>query len=506
MADLWPTHGALACRWIEKNLIHAEGDYFGQPFRLRDDQRLFVFRWYEFHPGTDSATAPPVWRYKRALKGEAKGGGKTELCAAIACLEFAGPPQIAPKSPNIPVAAASFEQADLLFGTAGTMLGGKGGAVAEAPLRAFFECFDTEILFADGRPGRLFRVAAAAGTNDGGKPTLFVADELHEWGMPGSNKARVHTVISNGLRKRRVGRELNLSTAGFDLASHLGLMYQHGKRVEHEPEVDPEFLFDWREAPEGLDYDDPEQRPVAVRAASAAAGVLWSVDERVRRYDDPVVARHEWVRYFANRWVSVAEDSWLADRPGAWKACEDPAVAIPAGADVVMAVDMSLRHDSTAVATIHARPDGRFVVRSKVWRPDGGKIDHLEVMAHVRAEAERYTVRSVAYDPRFFEVPARILADEGYPVVEVPQSPERMVPACGLAYELIASQMVIHDGDPVLADHVNSAVRRESDRGWTLSKGRSRRHIDACIALVIGLHEANQAAPEPAIDVAANVW
>lgn len=493
MTDLWPTHGALACRWIEKHLIHAEGDFFGQPFQLRPDQRLFLYRWYEYHPGTDSPTAPPAWRYKRALKGEAKGGGKTELCAAIACLEFAGPPQIAPRSPNIPVAAASFEQADLLFGAARTMLGGKEGVVEQAPLRAFFEVYDTEILFADGRPGRLFRVAAAAGTNDGGKPTLFVADELHEWGMPGSNKARVHTVISNGLRKRRVGRELNLSTAGFDLNSHLGLMYQHGKRVEHDPTLDPEFLFDWREAPDGLDYDDPEQRAVAVRAASAAADLLWPVEERVRRYDDPVVARHEWIRYFANRWVSVAEDSWLADHPGAWKACENRDLAtIPADADVVLAVDMALRHDSTAVATVHARHDGRFVVRSKVWRPDGRKIDHLEVMAYIRAEADRFTVRSVAYDPRFFEVPAQILADEGYPMVEVPQSAERMVPACGLAYELIVSERVVHDGDPVLADHVNSAVRRETDRGWSLSKGRSKRHIDACIAMVIGLHEAHQ--------------
>ena len=37
---------------------------------------------------------------------------------------------------------------------------------------------------------------------------------------------------------------------------------------------------------------------------------------------------------------------------------------------------------------------------------------------------------------------------------------------------------------------------RESERGWTLSKGRSKRKIDAVIALVIALHEAAQP-PEP---------
>jgi phage terminase large subunit-like protein len=92
----------------------------------------------------------------------------------------------------------------------------------------------------------------------------------------------------------------------------------------------------------------------------------------------------------------------------------------------------------------------------------------------------------------FFELAAADLTDEGIPMIEVPQSVERMVPACGHAFELIVSGRLVHDADPVLEDHVLSAVQREGERGWTLSKGRSKRKIDAAIALVLACWEASQ--------------
>jgi hypothetical protein len=42
---LWPSEGALAVRWIENKLIFAEGDWYGQPFRRRTDQKRFLYRW-----------------------------------------------------------------------------------------------------------------------------------------------------------------------------------------------------------------------------------------------------------------------------------------------------------------------------------------------------------------------------------------------------------------------------------------------------------------------------
>ena len=41
-------------------------------------------------------------------------------------------------------------------------------------------------------------------------------------------------------------------------------------------------------------------------------------------------------------------------------------------------------------------------------------------------------------------------------------------------------------------DQVLSAVPRQTDTGWRLSKGKSKRKIDACIALVIALSRATE--------------
>jgi len=483
-------------RWIEDNCICGEGDWYGTLIKLRPDQKRFLYRWYEYCPRCSQ------WHYDEALRGAATGDGKTQFIASIVVLEFAGPPQVAIASPNIPIAAASFEQADLLFSAVATMCGGRDEAVKEAPLCGFFEVYDTEIKFKDGRPGRIFRVAAVAGTNEGGLPSLFVCDELHEWGEPGSRKARVKTVIGKSTRKRRTprgcGRQISLSTAGFDKDnSLLGELYKLGLKVLRDPSVSPRFLVDWRESPEGLKYENAEDRRKAVRAASAAADVLWSVEDRVNAWGKPDMPAHEWIRYYGNRWVDIAEDSWMKDHPGAWAKCKGSWEASDAN-PWCLSVDMALKHDSVAVDRIETLPDGRIAVTAKIFRANGGRIDHVKVWDYVKAQAKGSGFRGVVYDPRFFEVPARMLEDEGIQVIQFDQSPQRMGPACGLTFQLILDRKIVQDGDRELADHVNAAVKREQERGFTLAKGKSKKHIDAAIAMCMGvwfMHEV----PEPEV-------
>lgn len=498
--ELWPSQGALAVRWIEDNCICGEGDWYGQLMVLRPDQKLFLWRWYEYCPECGQ------WHYDEALRGAASGDGKTQFVAAIVMLEFAGPSDIAVPSPNIPIAAASFEQADRLFGPVATMAGGRDQVAKESPLCGFFEVYDKEITFADGRPGRIFRVAAAAGTNEGGLPTLFVCDELHEWGEGGDApdpKARVKTVIGKSTRKRKTprgcGRQLSLSTAGFDIDhSLLGEMVKLGRRVLHDPSVAPRYLFDWREAPEGLDYGRPEDREVAVRAASAAAGVLWSVADRVNAWGKPGMPPHEWVRYYGNAWVDLSPDSWLKEHPLAWGRCRGTWCGDAANPFVV-AVDMALRRDSVAVVRCELLPDGRVAVTARIWMPEDGRIDHVEVFRYVRSVGVGPGFRGVVYDPRFFELPARLLEDDGFLVVEFEQTAMRMAPACGQTFDLIVAAGLVHDGDPELGDQVKAAVKRQQDRGFTLSKGKSRRRIDGAVAMCMGVYVLTVMEPEPPV-------
>lgn len=452
---------------------------------MRIDQQRFLYRWYEYCPRCDQ------WHFDEALRGAATGDGKTTFIAAVVVLEFAGPAQIAIGSPNIPIAAASFDQADLLFSTVATMCGGRDQSAKESPLCGFFEVYDTEIKFSDGRPGRIFRIAAIAGTNEGGLPSLFVRDELHEWGDVGGNKARVATVVGKSTRKRRTargcGRIISLSTAGFDVDhSFLGALYRLGKRVERNPKVSPRFLMDWHEAPDGLNFKLAKHREIAITAASAAAGVLWNVADRAADWGKPAFPPHEWIRYYANKWVDVAEESWLKDHPTAWADCRGRWTSDPANPFLV-AVDMALKRDSVAVLRIEQLPDGRYAVDHRIWNPDGGRIDHLEVFNYAKGLATGSGFRGVVYDPRFFELPGRMLEDEGILSIQFDQSPQRMAPACGQAFDLIIKGLIVHDGDSELSSHITSAAKREQERGFTLSKGKSKRHIDAAIALAMGV-------------------
>jgi phage terminase large subunit-like protein len=496
---LWPTEGAVACQWIEDNCICGEGDWYGKPMRLRQDQQAFIYRWYEYCPECQR------WHFEEALKGAATGDGKTGLIAALAVLEFAGPPQLTVPSPIIPIAAASDKQADLLFGVVQTMCGGENQSVKESPLVGFFEVYESEISFADGRPGHINRIASVGGTNEGGLPSLFICDELHEWGDVGDRKARVHTVVGKSTTKRRTprgpGRILNLSTAGFDRKrSLLGAMYERGVKARRRPDTAPRFLMDWREAPDGLDFRRRDHRERAVRAASGAADVLWSVKDRVDKWGTPSMPAHEWIRYFANKWVDVTDDSWLKEHPGAWKRCEGVWESDPAN-PFVITVDMALKRDSVAVDRVEKLPDGRFAVTAKIWRPPpGGRIDHLDVFNYVIDEAVGSGFRGVIYDPRFFELPGRMLEDRGIEVIQFDQTPERMSPACGLAFDLIVGQQIVQDGDEEFASHVNAAVKRVQERGFTLSKGKSKQQIDAAVAMCMGLrvlHEPEEEAAEP---------
>ncbi len=500
--QLWPTYGPMAVRWMQANAICGEGDYYGQLIKLRPDQKRFVYRWYEYCPGCDH------WRYGEAIRTEATGGGKTTFVAALVALEFAGPPEISPASPNIIISAASFKQANLLYGITATMFGGRDESAKESPLCGFFEVYDTKIGYMDGRPGKVERIAAADGTNEGGGPTLFVGDEMHEWGDVGSNKARVHTVVGKSTKKRNCrheipqkdgtirvvhrgpGRLLSLSTAGFDIQFSLfGQMVTHARSAEHDPAKAPRLLFDHFEAPPGLDYENPEHRRIAVVAASPAAGVLWDIQSRVDDWGTPLMPKHEWIRYYANTWVEQAADSWLSDHPGAWAACKG-SWQEASGQLVVMAVDMALKHDSVAVTKVRLLPDERMAVTSKIWYPrDGSNIDHAEVFAYITAEATTLGAdfAGLVYDPRFFQLPALALEDEGFLIIEMPQSPERMAPAVGLTYDMVIAGTIVHDGDPDLASQVAAAAKRAGERGFTLSKGRSKRHIDAAVSMCMGV-------------------
>ncbi len=454
------------CHWIERHCVYGEGDFFGAPVKLHRFQRRILYWLYEYHPVTGAR------RYRETFIEVPKGQGKTPLNGWVQLFELVGPPLFGPKgSPLIPVAAASFEQADLIFGDM------KHCCRESTTLRHFVEAYENEILVKNG-PGRAYRVAAMAGTNDGQRPSSLAADEIHEWS---GNKERVHLVLVNGMSKRGNSMVVNTSTPGSDLDTLAGRKHLYGLRVNGGEVVDPRFLFVHYAAPDIYDLTDEEQLRAAILRANPAAGSFLRLDDVIARFHQ--IPEFEFRRYHLGQWTR-AEECWLP--PGTWEACAGT-VSLDPDRPVFVAVDMALKHDSVAVAIVQPTEDGKIAVSATVWTPDGDTVDVIAVENHLRDLHRRFRVQTIAYDPAYFVRSAQVLFDEGLPMAEFSQHAGSMVPACQEAYRLICDGLLVHPDDATLTDHVLAAAVRETDNGWRLSKGRSRRKIDGCIAMVMAL-------------------
>lgn len=492
------TLGAGVIRWIEALCVHGPGDILGQPVRLTAEEKRFLLWAYEIDADGNRLV-------RRAVRGLAKGGRKTEFASWVALAEMAGPVRFgswdeqgnpvgrAVVDPYVVCAAASYEQADLLFSAA-------RACITEGPLDDFFTTFDNEIQMKD-TPGVLKRVPAVAGTNDGLRPTFVVADEVHEWT---GNKARVHLVLENGLSKRAGAWSLSITTAGNPKVESVGLtLYEYGKRVEGGEIDDPGFLFTWREPKVNIDsLAQPEILEAAVKEANPEP---WRrVKEIARRFHE--IPLHEFARYHLNMWLEPDEERWLA--PGVW---DNLQIEQPVGdkTRIVLGFDGSYSGDSTALVAATVGPVPHLFVLG-LWEHPGGNlqwtVDHDAVEATVHKAFERFEVVEMSADPPYWSQQLgrwaeqygedRVLAFNTY-------VRKRMAAACSSFYQAANNEGLTHDGHAGLARHIGNAVLKETAQGAYITKEdkASPRKIDAAIAAVIAYNRAAWHAQQPEVEV-----
>lgn len=456
--------------------MYGPGDLQGQPYRVDPFLVDFLVDLYRI----DSVTLRRIVR--RGLLGVAKGSSKSEFEAAIDLFELLGPAVVGPDgramprpSPDIPVAAASYEQADIVFAAARIMC---------EPVADLLDVYDREISRKDGT-GRMYRVAAVAGTNDGMRPTSVSIDELHEW--TGSKK-RVYLILTNGLTKRSDSFELSISTAGDpDSSDLLFNLYEYGKKVAAGEVDDPSFLMHWYEAPESLSVSDPAELREAIAAANPGS---WVDLERIaQRLEVDRIPEHEFERYHLNRWVT-AGTSWLP--AGVWDGLYAEREVEP-GTPIVAGFDGSYNADSTAL--IGCTLDGHLFELAVWERPENveeWKVPRSEVDAAVDSMFADYDVVELACDPfrwnLFMDVWAERYGDDR--VIEYPNTRKRMHPATSKFYDAAVNELMSHDGSATLARHVHNATVKEIPGGYVIVKDHPNRKIDAAIAAVMAYDRA----------------
>ena len=496
------TLGPQVAGWIMAYCVHGPGDMLGERVVLTDEEKRTLGWAYEVDKDGKRVV-------RRALVGLPKASRKTEFAAWVALAEMAGPVRFErwedgrpvggrQHDPFVVAAASTYEQADLLFGAARSV-------VTEGPLAQYFEAFDKELLLR-GEPGRLVRVPAVAGANDGLRPTFVTFDETHEWT---GSKQRVALVLENGLSKRADAWSLSITTAGNPKVKSVALQqYEYGRKVESGEVDDPGFLFVWREPK--VNIDDLNSREALELAVEQANPEPWKRrDDIVRRYSE--IPLHEFCRYHLNMWVEPDEERWLP--PGAWDELHSEQSVADKTA-IVLGFDGSYSGDSTALvaATVEEVPH-LFVLG--LWEHPGGsgrwEVPIDEVDAAVHAAFRTYDVKEMSADPPYWAQQLQQWAD-AYGAERVlafnTGVRKRMAAACSSFYQAATTEGLSHDGHPGLARHIDNAVLKETAQGAFITKEdkSSPKKIDAAIGAVIAYNRGRWHYDNPKVEPKAFLW
>lgn len=402
--------------------------------------------------------------------------GKSGLAAGIGLAGLV----LGPSGGEVYSCAADREQARVVFGTARRMV------ELEPELKELLKLYRDVIEFP--KTGSIYRVLSAeAFTKEGLNPHLVLFDEVHA-----QPTRELWDVMALAMGARVEPLLVGITTAGVmtDSTGYESLcyrLYQHGRRVASGEVSDPTFFMAWWEpATIGADHRLEETQ----RAGNPGYNDLVSAEDFQASLNKTPEAEFRTKR--CNQFVAT-ENAWLPT--GAWDACSARR-PVPDGAEVILGFDGSFDNDSTAMVVVQIGSEPHVDVAAAWERPptapDTWRVPILDVEEQVRAACRRWKVQEIACDPARWARTYQVLDDEGLPVVEYPQSPERMVPATQRFYEAVVNRQLTHSGDERLARHIGNCVIKVSQRGSRIAKEAksSSRKIDLAIAAVMAFDRA----------------
>ena len=471
------TRGLMAVEFVERLGIITKDSVAGragEPLRLRDWQKELVKHIY-----ADDGRGG--FRNRVSLVGMPRKQGKSALASSLAVFDtyFGG------NGAEVYSVAAEKEQARIVFADAKRMIEASPDLSGMAKLyRDAIEIPSTN---------SVYRVLSAESySKEGLSPTAVWLDELHAqknrelfdvmslaMGARG-NKAHLVSITTAGVKSDSTGKD-----------SIAYSLYQYGQKIARQEVEDKTFFMAWWEAPHDADHRLEE----TWRLAGPGFDDICSREDyesAVRRTPEA-----EFRTKRCNQWVSSAE-AWLP--AGSWLECG--AEFVPdVDAQIVLGVDGSFSGDSTVVVgcTIPNGDELPQVFLVKAWEKDldldgdDWRVDIADVEAVIVDFCQSHpNVREIVFDPFRWARTMQVLDDAGFPVVEYPQSPSRMIKACQKFFDAVVDHQLVHDENPTLARHLDNAILKVTPAGPHIKKDarNSPRKIDAAVAAIMAFDRA----------------
>jgi phage terminase large subunit-like protein len=194
-------------------------------------------------------------------------------------------------------------------------------------------------------------------------------------------------------------------------------------------------------------------------------------------------------RLHANLWQS-AEDTFIT--PEQWDRLISPGYHCPEpdrGLGLHVAVDIGVKRDWAAVASVTKLDNGLGLGPYRIWKPSKGVEVDLEAVEDYLKELDAlYNLLSLAGDPSQFLYMKQRLNRGGIKTEEFIQSPSQLSKAGNALFDSIRqTRLMIYPGADDLRECVLNARGKETERGVRLVKQTQSRKIDAAIALAMAV-------------------
>jgi len=502
-----------AIAFFSELLVHTKGDWSRRAFVPADWQAEEILRPLLGTVEYDAGWGKYVRRYRELYLSTGRKNGKTEIIAGLMLYLLVGDDEDAAEIYGL---ALDKDQASLAFRVAARM-------VELSPvLSARLAVAKSARRIVDERAYSFFAVTAGDALGAlGPSPHGAYIDEL--LAQPSRD---LYDAIRTGFGTRSQPLLVLATTADNDPAGFAAQERAWSERVLEDPELDHARLVVLHSTPRDADWTDERTWHLANPGLGEYLDIRILRAECAKAIANPAAER-SFRQYRLNQQQMQAGRALDLTR---WDACASQLGEL-AGRECYGGLDLASTIDLASYALDFPARDGGHDVIWRVFAPEsalpgldrrtggrasawaasgllttteGNVIDYDAIKVALRADAERYDLREIAFD-RWGATQLSIdLLDEGFPLLQMGQGYASMSGPTKEFLRLVAAGLYRHGGNPVIRWQAGNLITRTDPAGNIKpDKQRSADKIDSLVAAIMALDRALRHAERQGDDYAA---
>ena len=486
--------GVRALQFISA-LCHTKGKWAGNRFIPLPWQQWLIYNLFGWKKNNSAGVA--VRRFRTAYFEVARKGGKTALMAAIADYMFHHDEEA---GPEVYFGATTTKQAKICFAEARAM------TLSNKVLKSRTQVYTHHMVLKSDPISKFEPCSREADNMDGLNPSCAIIDEYHA-----HKTSDVYDVFKSGMGSREQPLQLTITTAGFNKGAPCYQLRRTCIDILNDVKKD-DSMFTMIFAPD--EGDDWTSEKTWVKA-NPSLGETISIDYLRAEFVQAQNNVGEQVNFktkHLNMW-SETSSTWV--ETSKWDSAKmDITDKELEGMECYGGLDLASTRDLTCFVLIFANGENIFVqphfyipkdtararsaadgVAYDAWGIEGclnltpgNVVDYEYIRQDINKLAEKYKIKSIAYDRWNSSQLIIWLNDDGAVMNPYAQSYSQMSTPTKEIEKKLYNGELRHDGNPVMSWNIGN-VEITSDAGGNIKadKKKSEEKIDGVVAMAMGI-------------------